>query len=709
VPTALERLAGAYGVEAEYEGVDGRTHRADDDAVRAVLRALGAGPVGTGDDVEALRAERSRRHTRLLEPVTALRQDAPAVLQLRLPAGIEPADCRVELTAEDGSPMRWRARPLGTRSATFEGSVAHVHDIELIDPSGSRLLPGYYHLTVETPDQASADGLVVVAPRCPLPPTGWGVFAPLHGVRTGADWGVGSYTDLAELGRWAGCSGAGFVGTLPLYPAFLDQPYDPSPYLPVTRLGWNEVFIDPVAVPESDQAARALLASSSFQRSVAANRDAADVDYRSVMAVLRQVLEPMARHLVSTPSLRRDALFDFALARPELVAYARFRSAMERDGHPPTNREAIAAAELVSLDPSTHYHLYVQWVAESQLETASGHLYLDLPAGAHPDGFDPWWEPGAFVEGVQGGAPPDGFFATGQTWGFRPLHPRAIRHDHYRYPIAYLRQAMRHASVLRIDHVMGWHRLYWVPTGFAAESGVYVRYHLAEMAAVVALEAHRSGTAVVGEDLGTVPDVVRQAMTDHQVLRSWVFEFEASAEVPLPDPPELAMASIGTHDLPRFASFWDGDDLDDLVGRGAQSQDWAEPEGKARRAWRQQLLGAIGEADSPEAAGRALRACLDHLADGPARLMVVDLEDLWLERRPVNRPGSGPEAPNWRARMAPTLAAIVADPIVAELLSGIELRRTARARPGAKLDVARRAQDRPTVPMPTGDREEVGR
>jgi 4-alpha-glucanotransferase len=706
VPTALERLAGACGVETEYEGVDGRTHRADEDAVRAVLRSLGARSDGPADDIEAWRAEQARHHTRLLEPVTALRSDRPVMVQLRLPAGVEPAHCRLELTAEDGSQVLCRGRSVRRGSATLEGSVVHIHDVELVDPPGGRLPPGYYHLTVQTPDRGTVDGLVIVAPNCPLPPTGWGVFVPLHGVRTGADRGVGSYTDLAELGAWAGGSGASFIATLPLYPAFLDQPYEPSPYLPVTRLGWNEVFIDPAIVPEWDQLVEAGVSLGSPPPATT-NREAADVDYRAVMAALRRVLEPMADTLVSTPSPRRDALFDFALARPELVAYARFRSAIERDGHPPTRREPLGAGELALLDAAAHYHLYVQWIAQSQLESIGGGLYLDLPAGVHPDGFDPWWEPGAFVEGVEGGAPPDGFFSTGQTWGFRPPHPRTIRDDHYRYPIACLRQVMGQASVLRIDHVMGWHRLYWVPDGFSAESGVYVRYHLDEMAAVVALEAHRSGTTVVGEDLGTVPDVVRRTMTDHQVLRSWVFEFEASADDPLPDPPELAMASIGTHDLPRFASFWDGDDLDDLVGRGAQSEEWAGPERKARRTWRHHLLRAIGDVEGQESVHRALRACLEHLADSPARLMAVDLEDLWLERRPVNRPGSGPEAPNWRARMAPTLGAIVADPAFIQLLQAIDHRRKAGEARRAGRGAGPTASDGPVASTPSGEPEKV--
>jgi 4-alpha-glucanotransferase len=293
-----------------------------------------------------------------------------------------------------------------------------------------------------------------------------------------------------------------------------------------------------------------------------------------------------------------------------------------------------------------------------------------MPVGVHPEGFDPWWEPDAFARGAEAGAPPDDFFASGQQWGFRPLDPRAVRAEGYRYPIACLRHLMGRASTVRIDHVMGLHRLFWIPDGFTARHGVYVRYHLEEMAAIVSLEADRSGTSVVGEDLGTVPDVVRLAMGESGILRSWVLEFEASEADPLPEPPEATMASIGTHDLPRFATFWEGADIDDLVVRGAQTEQWAGPEHIARQAWRDALVARIGlgpGAADPEAPSSALRACLTHLAASPARLMMVDLEDLWLERRPINRPGSGPELPNWRTRSRRTLEELTEDPAIAAL------------------------------------------
>jgi 4-alpha-glucanotransferase len=196
--------------------------------------------------------------------------------------------------------------------------------------------------------------------------------------------------------------------------------------------------------------------------------------------------------------------------------------------------------------------------------------------------------------------------------------------------------------VLRLDHVMGLYHLYWVPAGAEATDGVYVRYRSSELRAITSLEAQRSGTAIVGEDLGTVPDEVRQGMAQDRMLRSWVLQFEVSENAPLPDPPELSMATIGTHDLPRFVTFFEGP-------------------GRAR--WRRSLGGD---------ARRALRTCLDHLAAGPARLVMADLEDLWLERWPHNRPGTGPEAGNWRHRSARTLEAVLADRAVADSLGRVD-------------------------------------
>lgn len=641
----LIALAQLYDVQTEYVDASGEVRQASDDALRAVLGALGARMT---DPRDAIREERLRRHVQTLEPVVALPSIGRQVVEVALSRSVHPRDCWLSLEAEDGSVRRMRLmpsiqRPLGT--ASVEGRTIDRYEAHLSTPL-DMLRAGYYNLSLEGPD-LEASSLLVVAPRCPLPPPGWGVFMPVHTMRTARDWGVGSYETLRELATWAAGRGASVVGTLPLYPAFLDDPVEISPYLPVTRLGWNELFVDPTAVPEleASEDARRILDSSEFQEALAHVRAAPLADYPSSMLLVRHVLEPLARTLYGSSSARRAALESFAAARPDLVAYARFRAGetVAPNGHAPQGQSPSGP---LPESQEARYHLYAQFLADQQLAAAGGRLFLDLPVGVHPDGFDPLFEPDAFAAGVEGGAPPDLFFERGQRWGFRPLHPRAIRESRYRHVIATLRHAMSQASVLRLDHVMGLYRLYWVPTGADATDGAYVRYRDDELRAVVALEAARSGTAIVGEDLGTVPEEVRDGMAEDRMLRSWVLEFEVSADAPLPDPPEQSMASIGTHDLPRFVTFF---------------------EAPGRSAWRRAMGGD---------ARRALRACLDHMAAGPARVVLVDIEDLWLERLAHNRPGTGPEAGNWRHRSARTLEEVFADPEIAAALERIdELRR----------------------------------
>jgi 4-alpha-glucanotransferase len=399
------------------------------------------------------------------------------------------------------------------------------------------------------------------------------------------------------------------------------------------------------------------------------SRNASRVDHAAVMSTLRSILEPMAETLFSGSSARRTECDAFLAERPHLEAYARFRA---------------AAAGVNADDPrfpqEVGYHLYAQWAAETQLAAAAGAgrpragLYLDLPVGVHPAGFDPVWEPAAFVPGVHGGAPPDIFQPAGQDWAFPPLHPQGLRSQEYRYLIAALRHAMRQADAVRIDHVMSLHRLYWIPAGADATDGVYVNYPDAEMRAVVALEASRSGTVVVGEDLGTVPAPVRADMRHDGMLRSWVLQFESTPKESLPSPPRQALASWGTHDLATFAGYWDGLDIDEREGRGDLDPRAAEAARRKRREWRRALAQRLSVPTDDSRA--ALFGCLDHLASSPAALVLVDLEDLWLEAVPQNRPGTGVGRGNWERRSARSLEEMFADPQVLAGLAGVDRRRS---------------------------------
>ncbi len=327
------------------------------------------------------------------------------------------------------------------------------------------------------------------------------------------------------------------------------------------------------------------------------------------------------------------------------------------------------------------YHLWAQATADEQIGAAgSGQagLYLDLPVGSHPGGFDTWRWPELFAGGIAVGAPPDTLFAGGQNWDFRPLVPERSRAEGHAHFAACLRHHLRHASVLRIDHVMALHRLYWIPAGMPPTEGVYVRYPHEEFHATVCLEASRAGVPIVGEDLGTVPPEVREALAEHGMLRSFVGQFAVRLDegAPFGEIPADAIASLNTHDTPTFAGFWHERDLDVFAEIGCLDADAIAAMRATRAAMRRELpalLAARGLLDRADGAhlGDVLRAVHRALAESPARLLMVNLEDLWLEERPQNVPGTGFERPNWRRPLALSIDQIERDPALARALGEI--------------------------------------
>ena len=676
---ALHRLARLLNVHTVYQGTDGRRHGAADDVLVTVLAALGAPISDASGAADALRAVVAERQRQVLEPVVVHRAGTSIATEVRLPVRVDPADVWLTIRREDQELERRRLGAAGARmvgASDEDGTAWYHHRIRL---RRSALPSGYHHLVLEGPGvEASA---VVVSAPARLPPAGrqWGVSIPLHALRTRGDWGVGSYGDLAGLADWVGEHGGELAGTLPLYPTYLDAPgADPSPYLPVSRLAWSELYVEVESLPELAAApeARTQLASPALREQLFRLRRSPVTHPGATLALKRRLLEPMAAVLAgSDPSVsaRRAELDGFVAARPEVEAYARFRA--EREGGGP---EAVA------------YHRYTQWVADAQLSAAGSSragtgcgLYLDLPVGVHAEGFDPWWEPEAFVPGVSGGAPPDDFFSGGQSWGFPPLHPERIRTQGYRHVAAVFRHAMRHADALRVDHVMGLQRLYWVPDGVDARQGVYVGYHGDELHAVLALEAERAGTVVVGEDLGTVPTTVERAMARDRMLSSFVVQFESTVDDPLPEPPRRALATLGTHDLVPFAAYWRGLDIGDRRRRDLLDAGQAAAERARRAQWRAAVLAVLAgpgltalPADGEAAEERrALSGCLHHLAASPAEVVLVDLEDLWLETEPQNRPGTGTEAGNFRRRARRTLEDVMADSALAACLREVDAHR----------------------------------
>jgi 4-alpha-glucanotransferase len=621
---ALEALARACDVQTAFLDVDGRRRRASPESVVAVLRALGAPIDRVADAPAALAAEHEERAHALLDPVVLASPGSPATIPLRAHDQRIAGAASIEVSLESGELLDWSAPMLG-----------QPNRIVLPEP-----LPlGAHDVTVAIGIRRATSTLLVAPERsvASMEEASWGVFAPLSALQR-AEGAAPVYGDLDRLARWAGDQGATTVGTLPLLAAFLDEPAEISPYAPASRRLWNEVFIDLRRVPEVDAAGAAVEAAAAGTL----------VDLPALMAAKRPVLEQAVRRLFDRPGARLAQLRRFLDHRPDVRAYARFRAAREGPGADwrawPVSWRRGGIPDGAVDEHVCRYHEFVQWVADAQLATATDamrargqQLYLDFPVGTHPLGFDVWSEPDAFAAGVTVGAPPDTFFAGGQNWGFPPLHPRATRPGGHAYLRACLRHHFRHAGVLRIDHVMGLHRLYWVPEGAPATDGVYVRYPAPELYAALLLEAARSGSGIVGEDLGTVPEEVERELGRRAIAGMHVLEFELDASRPevLRPPPPGSLATIDTHDTPTFAAFWRD----------------AEP------ALRTALCDALVErghlaSTASDDAGAVLAALLAELGESDAALVMVALEDLWLETEPQNVPGTTTEHPNWRRRAA---------------------------------------------------------
>lgn len=687
---SLRHLARLEGVQLEYLDMAGQRQVASPTALTAVLSALGTQIHEPQDIPGLLRSARARRSQQLVEPVIVVWDGKPVAVRVR--SGTSGKRPEVRLRLEEGQervlPLVQNAntgyRPRKGVTATVGVNLVHVPELPL----------GYHHLIVRNADQET-DALLISAPAQsyadPNARKSWGIFVPVYAAHSSSSWGAGNLSDWRNLGEWAGSLGADVMAGLPLLATFLDCPtVEPSPYSPASRLFWNEFYLDIENVPELalSRGAQKLLRSPGFRHRLEAARSSRLIEYQGQMRLRRRVLEQLTATFFSHDSARQRTFRRFLRERPEVAKYARFRAACERfQGSWHTWPERQRNGKLGSADCDqdiVRYYAYTQWLAHEQMQalTTAGKVsnvkfYLDLPLGVHPDSFDVWSHRATFALGANAGAPPDPFFTKGQNWGFAPLHPQRLRESHYRYVLEYLRFQMRHTDLLRIDHVMGLHRLYWIPNGQPAQHGAYVSYPAEEWYALLCLESVRHKTALVGENLGTVPPEVNQIMKRRRLRGMYVLQYEQRPDPrePLPKPSVQSVASLNTHDMPTFAAYLKGKDISDRLDLGLISRREAAKERQNRRKSNSQLVAYLRRkgwlrARNPKTVD-VLSACLAWLSAGPAEFLLINLEDLLLEEAPQNVPGTWRERPNWRRKTARNIEQITADPKIRRILEQV--------------------------------------
>lgn len=687
----LLKLAQLYGIQTAYYGSDHKRCQAQSESILAILKLLGA-PIVSRNDLRAANHARLKwTFNKIIEPVIVAWDGNLDSVTVRLPDNVHNNQLHIHLILEDGT------------KSSFLLSARNMPICQLIEMDGMRYyekiirlkkkLPyGYHRLTIES-HGCQAETLILSAPIKAFTVVKdeheWGVFIPLYSLHSKQSWGAGNFSDLKVLTDCLGNLGGNSLASLPLLATFLDKPYEPSPYLPVSKLFWNELFIDILNVPELSGCpeAKELITSPSFQQSIQSFQRARLVDYFRQMEFRRKALTVLSRHFFSNDSARYRNFIQFIDRHPDVEQYARFRAVMEKQNKPWSQwQNRLKSGNLDGRDYDEQikqYHLYIQWLAKEQLLDAKGHasdkgirLYLDLPLGTHPDGFDVWRYHDVFVDGVSVGAPPDTVFTRGQNWTFPPLHPDNIRETGYAYVIACLRHHLQYAGILRIDHIMGLHRLFFIPVGFDSSQGMYVRYHPEEMYAILSIESHRYQSTIVGEDLGIVPREVRTMMNHHDIQRVWVMHYELAdnKKVLLPDPRLNSIASLNTHDMPPFASFWKGQDIADRTRVGIINQTKARKELITRSIIKDKLTAFLKRRHFLQ--GRAttlsvLKGCLAYLAASRARLILINLEDLYLEPHSQNIPSTTTEYPNWRRKARLSLEAFCQTPRITTILGEI--------------------------------------
>ncbi len=606
-----------WGIDEGYHDVNGRWHEASPEVIGALRTAMGATP---GQDAPPAR-----------RPIWFVTEgDAPDV---RDPA---------TLLLEDGTERRAAAS---------------------LPPD----LPIGYH-DLHPADGGPTTRLIVVPRRAHVPPDlrGWLWAVQLYATRSARSWGVGDLADLRTLARWTAETGGHGVLINPLHAVLPIPEQQPSPYYPSSRRFRNPLYLSIEDVPGA-HADPEVVALAARGRALNAART---IDRDIVWALKRRALERLwsgfhgdarfERYIAAHgESLQRYATF-CALADEHGSGWRDWPEEHRRPDEPAVSAFAAEHPDLVA------FHSWLQWLAEEQLNAAKEEVAIihDLAIGVDPAGADAWMLQDVLALDVTVGAPPDVFAVEGQDWGLPPFVPWKLREAAYEPFIAIMRESLAGSGGLRVDHVMGLSRLYWIPRGHTAAEGTYVRFPGTELLDILALESVRAGALVIGEDLGTVEDAFRAQLHDRGILSYRLVLFEHG---PPEHFPEQALAAVTTHDLPTIAGLWTGADQAELRALDLDVNE------EATEGLRAELVDLCG-GDPAKPVGEVVREVHRRLAAAPSMLVAATLDDALCVRERPNVPGTTSQRANWSLALPRPLEEITVDPAVAALVSALDQR-----------------------------------
>ena len=693
---SLVELAQRYGVAAGYADWTGGHHEVAESTLVAVLAALGVSATTESERAAALRTHDADHWRRTLPPTVVTRTGRATSFWVHVTHG-HPIGLWIRL--EDGT-VRTGLRQLENNRQPYELDGRRVGEATFELPGDLPL--GYHRLHVDA-GGVSADAALIVSPavmRLPAQLGGgrtWGLATQLYSVRSERSWGIGDLTDLTDLAVWSSAAyGAGFILVNPLHAAAPAAPMEPSPYLPTSRRFVNPMYLRVEAVPEYAYVPQRNRLRKS--RAIAQARAAASggIDRDSAWKVKRRALKTVYR---VERSAGRDFAYSAYRAREgrSLDDFATWCALAEKYGNDwhrwpadlqhPTGPAVAAFAQ--ARGDSVDFHRWLQWQLDDQLTGAQATaiqsgmalgIVHDLAVGVDPNGADAWALQDVLALGVSAGAPPDEFNQLGQDWSQPPWRPDQLVEQGYEPFRALVNAVLRHAGGVRIDHVIGLFRLWWIPNGAPPTDGTYVRYDHEAMIGIVALEAHRAGAVVVGEDLGNVEPWARDYLDERGLLGTSILWFERDRDGgggPLPARRwrEYCLSAVTTHDLPPTAGYLAGEHVRireelGLLTRPANEE--LADDRAAQAAWLAELrqAGLLGDDPSVDDVVLALHA---YLGRTPSRLLALALPDAVGDVRAQNQPGTTDEYPNWRVKLAGPdgrellLEDVLADPRAARL------------------------------------------